>query len=64
MLTTSQTNPAVFGVNDPVSLKVSVKNVNKLIVKIFEINTTNYYKEFKTEIASNINLGMLSWFLE
>ncbi len=40
-------------------MDVNVKNVKKLIVKIFEINTTNYYRENKREISSDINLDGL-----
>ena len=38
-------NPAVVGPDDAVTLKVLVKNVPSLMVKVFEINTFNYYRE-------------------
>jgi len=38
-------NPKSFGVDDAVRLSVYVKNVPSLIVKVFEINTFNYYRE-------------------
>lgn len=53
------TNPKYFGPDDIVSLDVYIKNVPKLYVKVFEINTTNYYKEKGQEISSNINLDGL-----
>ena len=38
-------NPTRFGADDPVALEVDVKNVRQLIIKVFEINTENYYKQ-------------------
>jgi hypothetical protein len=37
-----------------------VKNVNTLIVKVFEINTANYYRGANTEINTDINLDGLT----
>lgn len=39
-----------------VSLTVEVKNVSKLIVKLFEINTLRYYRDNLEEIPSDISL--------
>jgi len=39
-----------------VSLNVEVKNVSKLIVKLFEINTLRYYRDNLAEILSDISL--------
>ena len=36
---------ADFGADEPVALEVDVKNVETLLVKVFEINTFNYYRE-------------------
>lgn len=54
------TNPPVFGVDDPVSLDLEVKNVEKLIVKIFEINAFNFYKAKGAEVDTGINLDGLA----
>ncbi len=46
-------------VDQPVELTLTTKNVDKLIVKIFEINTANYYRSTKLEIDTKLNLDGL-----
>jgi hypothetical protein len=53
-------NQSFFSVNDPVKLQLYIKNVNTLIVKIFEINTFNYYSTYYKEPDTHINLDGLS----
>ena len=53
-------NQSFFSVDDPVKLQLYIKNVNTLIVKIFEINTFNYYSTFYKEPDTSINLDGLS----
>jgi len=58
-------NKAYFGPDDPVSLTLKVKNVAGMIVKVFEINTANYYREKKREIDLAVNLdGLVATFEE
>jgi hypothetical protein len=52
-------NPEVFRQDDPVELELAVKNVEKLIVKIYEINTMNYYRKHQSEISTGIDLDGL-----
>jgi len=52
-------NKEQFAVNDDVSLSLHLKNVPKLIVKIFEINTGNYYRTNGKEVDTDINLDGL-----
>jgi hypothetical protein len=52
-------NARYFAANDPVSLDVFVKNVGTLIVKVYEINTHNYYREHLREVNTDINLDGL-----
>ncbi|MBF0543156.1 MAG: hypothetical protein HQM08_01920 [Candidatus Riflebacteria bacterium] len=52
-------NPDYFKVSDPVSLEVSIKNVPTLIVKVFRLNTMNYYRESNQEINTAIDLDGL-----
>ena len=55
------TNPKFLAANDPVSLDLDVKNVETLIVRVFEINTKNYYREHQREVNADINLdGMVA----
>lgn len=49
----------VHGLNDEVTLFVNLKNVPKLIVKIFEINTLNYYRNLGNEVSTDIDLDGL-----
>lgn len=55
----AHTNPKYYRAADPVKLDLFVKNVDKLIVKVFEINTFNYYRDKKTEVGTAINLDGL-----
>ena len=54
-------NKAFYLPEDDVSVYVDVKNVPKLLVKVFEINTMNYYSDKKSEVTSDLNLdGMVA----
>src|SRR5262245_4656022 len=53
------TNKTQFLSDAPVSLDVHVKNVSTLIVKVFEINTQNYYRQHQREVDTDINLDGL-----
>lgn len=53
------TNRDLFAADEPVALDLHVKNVPTLIVKVFEVNTTNYYRRKRAEIDSSINLDGL-----
>ncbi len=53
------TSGEVHDLNDEVSLKVHLKNVPKLIVKVFEINTLNYYRNLGNEVSTDIDLDGL-----
>jgi hypothetical protein len=53
-------NQSFFSVDDPVKLQLYIKNVSTLIVKIFEINTFNYYSIYYKEPDTHINLDGLS----
>jgi hypothetical protein len=44
------TNKTHFSAEEPVSLDVYVKNAPTLIVKVFRINTANYYRDFGREV--------------
>jgi hypothetical protein len=53
------TNPTEFATDDPVRLELQVKNVGTLIVKVFELNTKNYYRHNLREVDTDINLDGL-----
>lgn len=55
----SSANPDVFDATDPVRLTAFVKNVPSLIVKVYEINTLNYYRETGRPLNLAINLDGL-----
>ena len=48
-----------FDVGDIVELKVFTKNIDKLIVKVFEINTRNFYRRYQREVDTDISLDGL-----
>lgn len=52
-------NKTQFASADPVVLELNIKNVPSLLVKVFEINTFNFYKINLGEIETNINLDGL-----
>ncbi len=52
-------NPDVFGIGDAVKLTAFVKNVPSMIVKVYEINTLNYYRETGKPLNLAINLDGL-----
>lgn len=53
------TNQQVFSPADPVSIELAVKNVESLIIKVFEINTRNFYRDRKREISTDVKLDGL-----
>ena len=53
-------NQVFYKASDPVSLKVNVKNVKKLIVRVFELNTFNYYTRNLKPVDTAINLDGLA----
>ncbi len=52
-------NKTAFKANDPVELSLWTKNVPTLLVRVFEINTRNYYREKGEEVPSNLDLDGL-----
>ena len=55
----SATNKTLFEADEAVSMDVYIKNVPTLIVKVFEINTTNFYRDFEREVNTDIDLDGL-----
>ena len=59
------TNQETYAIEDNVILKMHLKNVPKLIVKVFEINTLNYYRSLGNEVSTDIDLdGLVANFRE
>jgi hypothetical protein len=56
----SVVNPPTFGVDEPVALDLQIKNVATLIVKVFEINAFNYYREKGRKVDTAITLDGLA----
>jgi len=52
-------NTRLFAPDDAVAFELDVKNVKTLIVKIFEINSLNYYRTQVRELNTDINLDGL-----
>ncbi|HYW79952.1 MAG TPA: hypothetical protein VE890_10275, partial [Thermoguttaceae bacterium] len=53
------TNKQRFAADEPVALDLDIKNVGTLIVKVFEINTQNFYRQKLREVDTDINLDGL-----
>ncbi|NIA21968.1 MAG: hypothetical protein GWP05_08415, partial [Anaerolineaceae bacterium] len=53
------TNKQTFGPQEKVALDLAVKNVKKLIVKVYEINAMNFYRANLKEVDTDINLDGL-----
>jgi hypothetical protein len=53
------TNREVFAPDEVPHIELFVKNVKKLIVRVFEINTLNYYRDQRKPIDIQINLDGL-----
>jgi len=49
------TNKTDFAADQAVRLDLFVKNVPTMIVKVFEINTLNFYKTHRREVDTDIN---------
>jgi len=52
-------NPKVLGPDTPVKLTAFIKNVPAIIVKVYEINTFNYYRETGKPLNLALNLDGL-----
>lgn len=52
-------NKKKFAPGEEVSISVKVKNIPKLQVKLFEVNTDAYYRKDLKPFASDINLDGL-----
>ena len=53
------TNKTDFAADEPVTLDLFVKNVPNLLVKVFEVNTLNFYRTRQREVDTDINLDGL-----
>lgn len=53
------TNKTSFTTDEPVQLDLHVKNADTLIVKVFELNTKNFYRPQLREVDTDINLDGL-----
>ena len=53
------TNKRLIAGGEPVQVDLYVKNVEKLLVKIYEVNTQNYYRQHGKEVDTDVNLDGL-----
>ena len=52
-------NKDIFKLGEEVELYVYLKNIPTLFIKVFEINTENYYKKNMSPFKTDINLDGL-----
>ena len=55
----SEENREYFAADDLVKLKIEVKNVPKLMVRIYRINAASYYQQTQQHVRTDINLDGL-----
>lgn len=58
-ITFAPTNRERYSAADEVALTATLKNVPELIVKVYEINTLNFYREREEEINTDLDLDGL-----
>lgn len=57
----SRENPRSFAAGESPKLRVHLKNIDRLLVRVYEINTLGYYKDTGREVDTSINLdGLVS----
>ncbi len=52
-------NPTLFTRDQPVSINVDVKNIKTLVIKLYEINTLNYFLLNNKEVDTSVDLDGL-----
>ncbi len=52
-------NPHQFTIDDAVSLEVELKHVDQLLVKIYQVNLRNYYRQHSQPLGTDIDLDGL-----
>ena len=63
ILILNENNKEFFNINDNIELSLQIKNINNLYLKIYQINTENYYYTKKEEIDPYISLdGIIPFF--
>lgn len=53
------TTPKIWNPGEPVELKIETKNVPQLVMNVFQINAENYYRQFESEIGTDLKLDGL-----
>ncbi len=53
------TSKSVYDLDEQIALDVAIKNVPTLMVKVFEVNALNYYREHQREVDTAIDLDGL-----
>lgn len=52
-------NASRFSVDQPMRLNVDLKNLDELVVRVYEINTTSYYRTHNRQVDTDIDLDGL-----
>ena len=58
-ITICEFNKNLFKTNEDISLTVDIKNIKTLFVKIFEINTENYYLKYRETLNTALDVNGL-----
>ena len=60
MIEVEQVNKRYYKVNDAVTIKVAVKNVEQLAVKVYALQQKNYYAQYGHDVDIDMNLDGLT----
>ncbi|MCA9262945.1 MAG: hypothetical protein KDA60_03820, partial [Planctomycetales bacterium] len=52
-------NAQQYGPNESVAIDLYVKNVTNLLVKVYEINAANYFRQYGNDVNTDVNLDGL-----
>ncbi len=53
-------NKRQYKLDENINIKMNVKNINELLVKIFETNTSSHFRDKQSELNTDLNLDGLN----
>lgn len=59
LITLLDSNRKEYKVEEQVQLEVELKNIRKIVIKVYEINLRKYYLEGQTSIDDQVDLSFL-----
>ncbi|QDT01679.1 hypothetical protein K227x_00460 [Rubripirellula lacrimiformis] len=59
VLRLAPTNPETFSPDQPIGLSVDLKNIDELVIRVYQINSTSYYRTHDEPLDTDIDLDGL-----